>query len=403
MPPAAGGLPRIEWSVAAAMVLLFVLPFPGTVALRLLSLLAVAVAAAYAWRALAVPPLPFKGAIGFWVLVALVSVLYATDPAYSLGEIKSEVGYSMLAFVAFFALTRDEARLRLLCTAVAAGLAVIVLAAILTYGWKGAWELGVWYGEAPPTTHYLLIAAPAAALGCYLWMPRHLSRALVLIASAVYVVAILTGQRAVWLGLGVQALVAAIWLARAGRRAGLRIPRVAAVVVSICLLSGGLYATELFRTSTEPWAAMERNQRIPVWKGVVQRIAEQPLTGAGFGRKALLKAHPDLIPAQDPLYWHAHNIVLNYGLSAGIPGMLAIVLLFAAIGRRFWAMALGDDETLRVVGLAGAAIVAGIFARNLFNDFFVRDGAMLFWALSGALLGFAARREAARPGSGASA
>jgi hypothetical protein len=35
--------------------------------------------------------------------------------------------------------------------------------------------------------------------------------------------------------------------------------------------------------------------------------------------------------------------------------------------------------------------VAGVFARNLANDFFVRDGALLFWTLAGILFGYALR------------
>jgi hypothetical protein len=38
-------------------------------------------------------------------------------------------------------------------------------------------------------------------------------------------------------------------------------------------------------------------------------------------------------------------------------------------------------------------MVAGVLARNMTNDFFVRDGALLFWALAGTLFGFALRRE----------
>jgi hypothetical protein len=43
-------------------------------------------------------------------------------------------------------------------------------------------------------------------------------------------------------------------------------------------------------------------------------------------------------------------------------------------------------------------MVAGVLARNMTNDFFVRDGALLFWALAGMLFGYALRRP---PASGA--
>jgi len=49
---------------------------------------------------------------------------------------------------------------------------------------------------------------------------------------------------------------------------------------------------------------------------------------------------------------------------------------------------------VRLAGLAGTTMVAGVLARNMANDFFVRDGALLFWALAGMLFGYARRPEA---------
>ena len=71
----------------------------------------------------------------------------------------------------------------------------------------------------------------------------------------------------------------------------------------------------------------------------------------------------------------------------------ACLVLFAAFAWRFWRLAGAADPVLRAIGLAGTLMIAGMFTRNMFNDFFVRDGAMLFWTLSGAMLGYALRRE----------
>jgi len=67
--------------------------------------------------------------------------------------------------------------------------------------------------------------------------------------------------------------------------------------------------------------------------------------------------------------------------------------LFSALAWRFWQLALRGERLARLAGLAGAAMVAGVLARNMANDFFVRDGALLFWALAGMLFGYALRRE----------
>src|SRR5258705_2159109 len=103
------------------MLLLFVLPFPGTVALRLACLAVAFLVAIALWRKLAPPSLPCKPVLLAWMAVAFLSLAWAVDPAYSLGEIKNEILYTMMAFVAFFAVTRDEADLRRLLLALAAG------------------------------------------------------------------------------------------------------------------------------------------------------------------------------------------------------------------------------------------------------------------------------------------
>ena len=107
------------------MVLLFILPFPGSVALRLACLAAAGLVVGISWRRLAPPPLPCKWAIGLWAGVVVASLGFAVDLAYSRGEVKNEVGYALVVFVAFFAWTRDERRLRLAGLAVLAGFAVI--------------------------------------------------------------------------------------------------------------------------------------------------------------------------------------------------------------------------------------------------------------------------------------
>ena len=383
---------RPSWPVLLCAAALFVLPFPGSVSIRLACFIVAFGAAVYLWRRLEVPAVPIKAAIAAWAAIAIASALYAFDTAYTIGEIKNEVGYSLIAFLALFALTTDERRLRLALGAVAAGLAVMAVAAIGGFLLGRGWPLGAWYGEPAPATHYILIASPAAALGAWLHLPRHRVAALGAILAVTLALSVLSGQRAIWLALGIQAAFAFAWLWTRGAFASARI-RIVALVLLVAVPLAGLYLTDRLRVRMEPMAALEHDLRAAVWSKVAQRINDKPLTGAGFGRRVLEKAHPDLIPAENRLFWHAHNTVLNYGLSAGYPGMLAILALFAAFGARFWRLAREPDAALATIGLAGTAIVAGVFSRNLFNDFFVRDGALLFWAVAGALLGYALRRE----------
>ncbi len=42
-----------------------------------------------------------------------------------------------------------------------------------------------------------------------------------------------------------------------------------------------------------------------------------------------------------------------------------------------------------MAGICGLLLVVGVVGRNLTNDFFQRDLALLFWSIAGMLLGYA--------------
>ena len=71
--------------------------------------------------------------------------------------------------------------------------------------------------------------------------------------------------------------------------------------------------------------------------------------------------------------------------------VLALLLVFGCLLRAFWRLACHGNDVQRVIGAAGVAMVVGVVARNLTNDFFMRDMSLLFWSLSGMLLGLGNR------------
>ena len=138
-----------------------------------------------------------------------------------------------------------------------------------------------------------------------------------------------------------------------------------------------------------------QDPRLTTWPAVAARIVEHPLAGKGFGREIMKKAYPDLLSREYPAVWHAHNLFLNYGMSMGIPGMIAIVLLFSALLRKFWQLSRAEDRVVAMAGICGVLLVVGVVARNLTNDFFQRDLALLFWSVAGMLLGYAQHAKSA--------
>lgn len=381
------------WLVPAPfLLLLFILPFPGTVALRLLCLATAFVIAMAGWRQFKPPAFPAKGIFSLWILLALSSLAYAVDPAYSLGEIKNEVGYTMMALLAFFVYVDDRQKAIQCAWAVVGVLAVISAWSLLFWIRHGEWQDDAGFGGVGTYVGLVLMAVPAMLL-LWFWQPGA-RRVLILVALAALLAAAYSRQRAFWPALGIE-LTAMVLLLRARNLVALSNRR-AFMFLAVIVGAGAIFlvATQGARLGAHGGKVEVGNDlRLRYWPGVVARIAEQPLTGAGFGRNAMKLGHPDLVPAADPMFWHAHNVFLNYGLAMGLPGLLALILLFAALAATYWKMVRSSDSMLSIVGIAGLLLLTSIILRNLTNDFFQRDVALLFWAMNGMLLGTGLRLQ----------
>jgi O-antigen ligase len=375
------------------MLLLFILPFSGTVAFRLLCVALAFIYAMVVWRRSSVPQIPFLPVLLFWGSTVLASLFYAVDPDYSLSEVKNELMYTMMVFIGFFVITSEWRRIRWFLLALTAGAVVLCIAAL----WMRA-QLGLWgessaypFGGSAAFAGYLVAVAPMACLLFFLSDDKWLRRLSLALLGLLLIAGYYCLQRIIWPVLFVQVVVALILC---GTRFRFGIKRVAGMLILVALAT--LLALQLtqatrFQAIAQPSTVMNKDGRLFFFPKVVARILETPWSGAGFGRRALSKAHPDLVPPDNLMLWHGHNVVLNYGLSMGLPGMVAILLVFGALLReylRFWR---SGDRRLVMIGVCGIALVLGVFLRNMVNDMFVRDQALLFWALNGMLLGLGCR------------
>jgi len=381
---------------AAPAALLAILPFPGTVALRLTLLTITVVTAAVMWRRLAPPSLPGKLpaglliAMALWAGVALLSVAWSFDRRYSLGEVKNEVGYTMLAFAGFYVLAVDAVQGRRMLGGLAVGAAVMLGGAFILQSGQRIWMEGTFVGGSGTFSTYLVAITPLVLAP--LLAARRIGWAGVALGVVLFA-GFLTGQK-IFVAVAALEVVLLLWLLSRARlvqwnRAWLA----AAGVIGVIVLGLMLRQILINRAMTDNPLQdnMVQDVRMRQWPMVMQAILSHPL-GAGFGREAMHKAYPDLLPGDVPLFWHAHNLFLNYGLEAGIAGMLVLLLVFAALLREFWRLCVQGESaastTQRVIGAAGFAMVAGVMARNMTNDFFMRDMSLLFWSLSGLLLGW---------------
>lgn len=123
-------------------------------------------------------------------------------------------------------------------------------------------------------------------------------------------------------------------------------------------------------------------------------------TGVGFGKplpgEVYRKELPaSLLAAEPQALTHAHNLFLNTWLETGVIGAVLEAVLLAALVRRFWRM----RQALPWRAAGGLALVGGMIAKNLTDDFMWQTTALAFWCFAGLMLGYGERRTGRLPPS----
>ena len=379
------------WPLLPFALFLAILPFPGTVAFRLLLLLAASGVALFFWwrQSGDRPAIPCKPALVLWISLALLSLAYTTIPGSALRELKNEIGYAMLCFLSFLVIARNRETVERLLMALAAGFTIIGIWAACAWVTHGfLWNDSGRYGGIAIFATYIVTVLPAffclACVGSRPWL-RHAAWALTALA---FLLALMTLQRAVWPALLAEIAVVGLWHFKKRMRGSLVM---AAVIVTI--ISASFYATSSWRSARTAETVEESlvgDTRLAAWRKIVAKIAEHPWAGAGFGQGSMGQVYPELVP-QNTLITHPHNVFLNYGIAMGVPGMLALAGLFFCFTRTFWRLVNRAEEGFSIYGVCGVALIVGVVTRNQFNDLFIRDMSLLYWALIGIFLGQATR------------
>lgn len=368
-------------------VYLFILPFTHTIALRWLAALLTLAVAIWQWRrGMHFSEFPCKGALAFWAVCLLVSVVGAADTAGSAAEFKVDVIYSLAMFLAFYTITQSAREFEAWLFALATGSFAISLLAIAYWAWFGEWELGYQNARGEFAT-CMITALPLILLLSLRDMPWTRGTVVVKwILPFMLAAGLLTLSR-MFLGALVLMLLVAAGLEAARHRLSLRLGLMVAAIAS------ALAATAILAVTEERGVNFGDDMRPAIWNFAWQRIKQHPWIGTGYGsmsnRHDYIQAFPDLG------IFHPHNLLLAYAEQAGVLGVLAIVAVFLALGREYWRLYRSDTVAASHVGVAGLAMLIGVFTKNMTDMFFTHECALLFWSLNGALLGFGRRSAAA--------
>lgn len=382
-------------AIGAVIVVLMTLPFAHSVAVRNIALAVALVAAIAARKTLAVPRLPFLILFAVWAGLGAVSLLWAVDPAYSRGELKTELLYPFLVFALVYSVSVDLRVLALFGIAVVSALLLSLLGAVANFADPDFATKILLYSGAVSYSTWLITIYPfaLAALVTPTLAPRWRTVA-AMVAVGVLVAGTLTLNRAFVVAFMTATLAVLIWSALRGKARWLP---VAASVVALAALMAILFLvvqarkTGIIGIAKEPMTTVRQDVRWRLWETAVAQIITDPWRGVGYGRGAMRRKLAEEFSGNADL-WHAHNVVLDYGMQMGLPGIGLILAIFsAALWRLRRAYATADDEVKPLIAAAIVMVVC-VLLKNQSDDQFIRHTALAYWAALGAVLGVSARR-----------
>src|SRR3990172_743289 len=379
---------------------LLILPIPHTIAIRhvaFFSLLLLTLWAAWQYRLKFHFPLvwPFF----LYAIVALISVTYAIDPLYSLGEVKKEIGYGFIALILACTWVRSAKALEYMLVVLIVGSALMSGYSIINIIMQkpdlihAPIQEGSFSGVGVFSTYLITVLPFIVAYIILIQKENKFRRAMLSVIVFIEIIALyLTGNRAGMMTITSEVLLALLLFIF---YRGLPSIRILLMGIIIIVSSSILFVNLMHHRNTffvpDPTAEkmlVSDDPRLPLWQGTIKNIYSHPFTGAGFGRESFKLHKSDFLNGYDG-YWHAHNMFLNKGSQMGIPGIAAFVALLMAIVRAMW-IPKNKGEVNSPAGmyaLACIVMLAGVIVKNTTDDFFVHDSALLFWVLVGAVLG----------------
>lgn len=381
---------------------LIVLPVPHTVTLRLVFLFLSVVVAGWRWYQGGTELPPLLLAFGLWLFAAAISLFSAVDFSYSLGEIKTEILYSFLAFFAFYVITRS----RLEWNAFVVGILVVLLVLsvaniVLWYRTGGAQSQWFVYNGVGNFTAYFVTCFPLVVYTAMHLRGSRVQRIVARLAPFLFFIPVyFTQNRIVWVAVGLS-IATFLLLALRSEVNARRKRRFITVTALIAVVAIAAFFQTVNDRMTERSTSIDQtlivDLRPKLWRFAVERIVQHPVQGVGFGRGAFGRAFPEW-PERKKMLFHAHNIFLDAGIQMGVLGILVMGFLLFAVGREFWRLYRSNNRELQWLGITGIAMLVGVITRNMTDELFQRDLALLFWAQTGMILGYA--QYVLRRGSG---
>ena len=403
-----GGASRVfAWSAAA---FLLVAPFPSSAGWRVFFILVALIA--LAWQAykgegameLARIPRIFRIGAALWIALCIASLAWSIDPDYTAAELRREILYGGIAFIVFFAGTREPAQLHLWMKVLFAGALVLGVGEWIHFlrpDGQRATSFGL--GPGPFSTH-VAILAPLLVL--FAWRPPvgmgWRNGAMLALGMALLGAGVAGDSRFLWVALLASAVVAfAVYRMQApSTPATLGVQRafIALLVLLPVFMAGSAeYKVRYYPHAASTLESLALDERPLIWRIAGGKALETPIMGHGYGREIVGRDLSEKLAAagQTIPYYHGHNVFLDTVIELGIVGLAVFSAFLVSLAIAFaGARRVENGLPLAITGLA---MLSGYLVKDMTDDFFFRPNSLVFWAIAGMLLGLAARLPPQRP------
>jgi O-antigen ligase len=327
-----------------------------------------------------------------WLFIGwvLITVPFATDPAYSFAEWKKFVAQAGIFYWSLLVLRRcrDQALPQRIFWSLALGGTILAGYSLIDFAERGGtWRDRFIRAQAFGSDYnwlstYMVMTIPV--LGSLIVMYRAVwIRATQSVGFGVALAAqVFSYTRGGWLGHAAQAVTLALLVG--GRRVALR------VLGFMMLAVAGLFLASQAGIQTDTVAAKTVDTRLKVWAIGLEGIAANPLVGIGYGNNSFVKKFPEyslnaqaVSPDQERIIPAMHNTFLMVTLGSGLPALVSFIWMFITLLRRLLSPGRGtshDPYAMMAVGI-GLAVI-GFAVRNLFDYMFMGSLAHVFWILA---------------------
>lgn len=325
-------------------------------------------------------------------ITGLISLATAVDFKYSLSEIRGEMLKGMLLFYLAVVNVRDGKRAMYIVGSMLAGAVVMdtyTLIHYFLYGELGAGESGL-HCNAPELGTFLVQAAPFIffgllsvrdkrwRLGWGLMVLLHLGATYVTFSRMCAMAVIFEIVLVVFFWTGSWKITLAVLV---GCSILFQVTAPSPVIVL------DREKAELSSTEVGGVILSGEGNRLAAWKEMARYLARHPFEGIGYGRHSFKKKFPEMKKLNSRL-WHAHNVFINTALELGIQGLVVLLFLLYRVFTFLWpgirnASSRWWGDPGNIIIASAFVSTAGLFFRNMTDDIYNNDAALLAWLIIG--------------------